>query len=583
MSTRLAGAFVRTHPVLTYFILTFAISWGGVLLVVGPGGFPGTPETFERLLPAAVLAMLVGPPLAGILLTGLVHGRAGLSDYRSRLLRWRVGARWYAVALLVAPLLMLMVLAVLSLFSPLFVPALLVSGDRPSLLLAGVLIALGAGIFEELGWTGFAIPELRRRYGVLATGLVVGLMWAAWHFLVAFWASGVSAGTLNLASYMLDPLLFLVGFRVLMVWVYDRTGSLPVAMLMHGSLTASSRILGAPALTGGTLLAFDLAWAGVIGIVAWAVIVTRPVVMTRIRAFIQRHPASTYFALTFAISWGGILLLAMVFGVSILTGPGGVPGAEEGGNALYPLVLLMWFAGPSVSSLLLTGLGYGRAGLRELLGRFLTWRVGVRWYAVAILPAPFVVGVVLLSLSLVAPEFLPGILATGDKAALLVFGVAWALVGGGLLEELGWTGFAVPRLRLRHGAVPTALIVGVAWGALHFILVFWGAGQMSGDRALATFLLGILAFYLGALPAYRVLMVWVYDRTGSLLVAMLMHASLSASMLILQPGATGVLFLSWNVALAATLWVMVAAVAVARRGRLARSPLPGRPLPTAAR
>jgi uncharacterized protein len=306
--------------------------------------------------------------------------------------------------------------------------------------------------------------------------------------------------------------------------------------------------------------------------------------MTRIRAFIQRHPAATYFALTFAISWGGILLLAMVFGLGVLTGPGGVPGAEEGGFDLYPLVLLMWFAGPSVSSLLLTGLGYGRAGFRELLGRFLTWRVGIRWYAAAILPAPFVVAVVLLSLSVVAPAFLPGIFTTDDKAALLIFGVAWAMIGGGLLEELGWTGFAVPRLRPRHGAVPTALIVGVAWGALHFILVFWGAGQASGDHALVVFILGILAFYLGALPAYRVLMVWVYDRTGSLLVAMLMHASLSGSMLILQPGATGVLFLTWNLALAATLWVIVAVVAVARSGRRppALSPAGGRPFPTAA-
>jgi uncharacterized protein len=274
MSTRLPGPFVRRHPVLTYFILTFAISWGGVLIVVGPGGFPGTPETFQRLLPAVVLAMLAGPPLAGILLAGLVHGRAGLRDYRARLLRWRVGIRWYAVALLAAPLLMLMVLGVLSLFSPVFLPAVLVSGDRASVLLTGMLIALGAGIFEELGWTGFAIPELRRRHGVVATGVVVGLLWAAWHLLVAFWGSGVYAGTLNLASYMLDPLLFLVGFRVLMVWVYDRTGSVPVAMLMHGSLTASSRILGAPALTGGTLLTFDLAWAVVMGIMVWAVIVT---------------------------------------------------------------------------------------------------------------------------------------------------------------------------------------------------------------------------------------------------------------------------------------------------------------------
>ena len=104
--------------------LTFAISWGGILLVVGPGGFPGTPEQFETLLPLVGLAMLAGPPVAGILLTGLVHGRAGLREFLSRLLRWRVGPRWYAVALLTAPLLMLTVTPLaLSLLFPTSSPA----------------------------------------------------------------------------------------------------------------------------------------------------------------------------------------------------------------------------------------------------------------------------------------------------------------------------------------------------------------------------------------------------------------------------------------------------------------------------
>ena len=53
-------------------------------------------------------------------------------------------------------------------------------------MLFGIVVALVAGFIEELGWTGFAVPVLRRRYGVLATGLIVGFVWAAWHLLVAF-------------------------------------------------------------------------------------------------------------------------------------------------------------------------------------------------------------------------------------------------------------------------------------------------------------------------------------------------------------------------------------------------------------
>ncbi len=71
-------AFIKRHAVLTYYALTFAISWSGFVLAVGgPSRFPGDPEQFERLLPSVAWAMLAGPSVAGLLLTGLVYGRAG--------------------------------------------------------------------------------------------------------------------------------------------------------------------------------------------------------------------------------------------------------------------------------------------------------------------------------------------------------------------------------------------------------------------------------------------------------------------------------------------------------------------------
>ena len=268
-------AFIKRHPVLSYFALTFVISWGGVLLVIGgPGGIPSTQEQFEALFPVALVAMLAGPSVSGILLTGLFHGRAGLRDFLSRLLRWRVGFRWYAAALLTAPFLMMAIFLALSLCSPEFLPGIFAAKDKVSHMLFGIVVGLMAGFIEELGWTGFAIPELRRRYGILTTGLIVGLLWAAWHLLVAFWASGNVSGALSLTSYMLDPLLFLTVFRVLMVWVYDRTGSLLVGgMLMHLSLTASARIISPLAIVGVPLLTFDFVWFAIVWVVAIAVAV----------------------------------------------------------------------------------------------------------------------------------------------------------------------------------------------------------------------------------------------------------------------------------------------------------------------
>lgn len=290
--------------------------------------------------------------------------------------------------------------------------------------------------------------------------------------------------------------------------------------------------------------------------------------MTTIQTFIKRHAVLTYYALTFAISWVGILLL--------IGGPGAIPGVDEQVARLSLFVMLVWLAGPSIAGVLLTGLVDGRAGLAELRSRLLKWRVGARWYAVALLTAPLLFMVVLLPLSLLSPAFLPGILTAPDKASLLLMGIAYGLIGGGFLEELGWTGFAVPRLRPRYGALATALIVGVLWGAYHFSVIFWMSGGAIGGIPLTLFLtVRAIDLLVGQLPAYRLLMVWVYERTGgSLLVAMLMHANLTASMLILGPLAlSGVAFLTYLLVSSAAAWIVVAAVALVNRGQRAQPPL----------
>jgi membrane protease YdiL (CAAX protease family) len=265
-------AFIKGHPVLTYYALTFAISWGCVLMVVGPGGIMGITEPSEMLMPFLYLAMLLGPSVAGILLTGLVYGRAGFRELLSRFLRRHVSARWYAVAFLTAPLLMTAVLLTLSLTSPVYLPGIFASGNKITLLLSGITAGLLVGIFEELGWTGFAMLRLRQRYGVFATGLIMGVLWGMWHFPL-FSGSCSSLGTV-LRALSLSTLLFsfLPPFRVLMVWVYDRTESLLVATLMHVSLTASTVIL-MPLATGVQTVTYDLVLAAALWVFVAAVTV----------------------------------------------------------------------------------------------------------------------------------------------------------------------------------------------------------------------------------------------------------------------------------------------------------------------
>jgi membrane protease YdiL (CAAX protease family) len=272
-------AFIKRHPLLTYYVLAFAISWGGILLIIAAfRGIPATKEQFDAQLPIAIPAMLGGPSIAGLLLIGLVQGKVGFRTLRARLFKWRVGARWYAVALLSAPLAYLVALLALSLTSPVYLPGLLVSDDKASLLAMGIMGGLMAGIFEELGWTGFAVPRLRLRYNVLTTGLIAGLLWGAWHILSNdVWAYRTTSGTLSPALFVtLSGLSLLLGglpaYRVLMVWVYDRTQSLLVMMLMHASLTVSSMVLGPLAIAGVPLLIYGLTsaavqWLLVVGVV----------------------------------------------------------------------------------------------------------------------------------------------------------------------------------------------------------------------------------------------------------------------------------------------------------------------------
>jgi membrane protease YdiL (CAAX protease family) len=252
--------------VLSYYVLTFAISWGGVLALVGLGGLPARLD--QRM--GIGLIMLAGPSLAGLLMAAVLSGRAGLSDMRVRLLTWRVSWRWYAVALLTAPLLTLAAGVALSLRSPEFLPVIAVTGDPVAALVLALAAGLLIAICEELGWTGFAIPQLRRRHGIIATGLTLGLMWGAWHF-VLFWEAETFSGPVTLALLLVRLFGWLPAYRILMVWVYDRTASLLVVVLMHASLAATQLLVQPPASTTEASLISVLGWAAALWLVVAAV------------------------------------------------------------------------------------------------------------------------------------------------------------------------------------------------------------------------------------------------------------------------------------------------------------------------
>ncbi len=250
------GSCIRKHPLLSYYIITFVISWGGFVLAAGPGGLSGSDWQTAPTFPFMVGAMLAGPTVAGLLMTGLTAGRSGLRELGSRLVRWRVGTQWYAFALLPAPALSLIALLALGLTSPLFT-----AESKAAVLVPGITAGLTT-IFEEIGWTGFAVPRFRLRRSILGTGLIVGILWGVWHLLQQVFISGTYAEDIPLPLYMavavFNTVAGLTAYRVLLVWVYDRTGSLLVTTLMHASLTACNIFIFRPEATGLPFVTFGL-------------------------------------------------------------------------------------------------------------------------------------------------------------------------------------------------------------------------------------------------------------------------------------------------------------------------------------
>jgi membrane protease YdiL (CAAX protease family) len=218
----------RRRPVCSYFVLAFGISWGGILVVLSATGF-----NLVELRPLDTglifVSMLLGPSTSGLALTALLEGRTGLCRLLARMAHWRLRLRWYWVALLTMPVLLLAILWPSGVFiDPAYSPK-----------FQWHLFAIGfiAGSFEEVGWTGFATPRLLQRQRLFLAGLRLGLVWALWHVLVDYRQNSHAMGALWLLEFAVLYVGALTAYRVLMTWVYANTQSLLLAVLMHASYT----------------------------------------------------------------------------------------------------------------------------------------------------------------------------------------------------------------------------------------------------------------------------------------------------------------------------------------------------------
>lgn len=219
------------------------------------------------------------------------------------------------------------------------------------------------------------------------------------------------------------------------------------------------------------------------------------------------RPTILYFLLAYGLSWCAFTPLALQ-GQGIISG---VPAWLH----------LLGAYGPLAAAFIVTLLTAGLAGVRELAGRMVRWRIGWGWLLAAFSPVA-VFGVVVIALRLIdgtwqaAAGF--GYVAELPQLSWLAGWAVWVLTFG-IGEETGWRGFALPRLQARYSARDAALIVGLLWAGWHAPAFFYNY-ELS-LIAVVTFVVGIVA---GAM-----VLTWLYNSTGgSILATALWHGTYNA-------------------------------------------------------
>jgi uncharacterized protein len=175
--------------------------------------------------------MILGPAIAGIVLTSVTSGRAGLRDFRSRLMKWRLDKRWYIAAVLIPPLGILFTLFTLITFK---------SDDfTPGFFLTGFLFGIPAGILEEIGWMGFAFPKMQLQFGSFKAAVLLGIIWGFWHFPVIDFLGTATPHGNYFWQFFGAFIAVLAAIRVIIVWIYSHTGSILLCQFMHIISTGS--------------------------------------------------------------------------------------------------------------------------------------------------------------------------------------------------------------------------------------------------------------------------------------------------------------------------------------------------------
>jgi uncharacterized protein len=243
---------VRRHPLISFFVLAYVLTWwASIVYFVYPNPFPVFPY---------------GPFLAAVTVLALTTGKTGIKGLLRRIVLWRVGLRWYAIALLlpVALALAAVYLNVVVFGAP--APSVEELGGWPSLfVLFPLTLLIGGPLGEEPGWRGYALPRLQSGRSALAASLILGVLIALWHLpLLLTSEEPVPAG-----AFFPE----IIAGMIVISWVYNNTqGSVLLAVLIHTSHNAIEGFFGSM-FSGAGLVTLYWLLAGVWVVTAIVVVI----------------------------------------------------------------------------------------------------------------------------------------------------------------------------------------------------------------------------------------------------------------------------------------------------------------------
>jgi len=226
------------------------------------------------------------------------------------------------------------------------------------------------------------------------------------------------------------------------------------------------------------------------------------------KTFVERQPVASYFALTFAISWMGALAVASPH----LLRPEPLP--KMTGILMFPAMLL----GPSLTGILLTRLVDGKNGLSNLFSRMVRGKLPARWYAPLLIPPALVLAVLGCLQTFVSPVYAPNLFLVG-----ILFGLP-----AGFLEEIGWMGYAFPKMLSGNNLLGSSILLGLLWSLWHLpVINYLGTAAPHGAYWFPFFLA-----FTTVMTAMRALICWMYTHTKSVSLAQIMHVSSTGSLVI---------------------------------------------------